>query len=101
MARIAGLGGFLERAGLASYLQEAEAFCRECGAVSVQEVLEDGDLCGELAERLHLKRLELRRFEAAAAQVRTEPDLLAAAVPEAPEEERGAREVRASPSPAA
>lgn len=76
MAQVVGLCAFLERANLASYSADADAFCRSCGAIHVREVLEDAEICSALQDHLKLKRLEVRRFEVVAEQVRSDLQLL-------------------------
>lgn len=64
-----GLAAFLELARLEEKLPEAADFCNQIGAIEVREVLEDEELCQELAEHLQLKPLELKRFRTLASEV--------------------------------
>ncbi|CAE7392627.1 unnamed protein product [Symbiodinium natans] len=70
---VPGLAAFLELARLGEYRSQAGAFCNGCGAIEVREVLEDEDLCDELAQHLQLKPLEAKRFKSLAAEVRADP----------------------------
>lgn len=84
---VPGLAAFLELARLGEYRAQAGAFCSGCGAIEVREVLEDEDLCEELARHLNLRPLELKRFASVAAEVRADPAIELVDAEEVPEAE--------------
>mmetsp|Transcript_76799 Transcript_76799/g.140376 ORF Transcript_76799/g.140376 Transcript_76799/m.140376 type:complete len:657 (+) Transcript_76799:27-1997(+) len=69
MSSVRGLERFLAVAQLSAHLGQAQAFCEEWGAVSIQEVLDDEEICQALIGHLQLRKLEQRRFEVAASEV--------------------------------
>ncbi|CAE7251984.1 atpA, partial [Symbiodinium necroappetens] len=71
----------------AKLYRQAGAFCSGCGAIEVREVLEDEDLCEELARHLNLRPLELKRFASVAAEVRADPAIELVDAEEVPEAE--------------